>query len=445
MQNLGRWAPWAFGLAVLAACSGVTALLLIFKEAPVQAAAPTVEKPLRVEAMAVVPEEVPVTIRGYGSVRSLRTVSIASEVGGRVVSKHPSLHAGGIVVEGEVLFSLDTIPFQLAVDEARAFAAQQAAGIAGIETEGTHERARLESLDRASALAKGQFDRAQGLLREGIGSQSEVDDAERAYVAAREQSAAVTRTLELIPLRIEEMRGALGSAEARVARAELDLERAVVRAPFTARVKSAEVETGQLVSVGQELLALADDSQLEVLVPLDTREARRWLGFNGERPLGDGAWFTALKQVPCTVRWTEAPETHAWSGTLQRVESFDELSRTLTVAVRVEGADAAANAQGAFPLVDGMFCTVELRGETLNNVYRLPPSAVSYENKVYLAIENRLKTAEVTVARTDNDFVYVSGGLEPGVIVVTTRLVAPLDNSLLDLIMEAPASKRPGD
>jgi hypothetical protein len=67
---------------------------------------------------------------------------------------------------------------------------------------------------------------------------------------------------------------------------------------------------------------------------------------------------------------------------------------------------------------------------------------VSFENKVYLSnAEGRLQTAAVTVERIEGEFVFVSRGLKPGDSVITTRLIDPLENVLLEIAEDKPAKE----
>ena len=64
---------------------------------------------------------------------------------------------------------------------------------------------------------------------------------------------------------------------------------------------------------------------------------------------------------------------------------------------------------------------------------RLPRQAVTFENKVYVADANkRLKTVAVDVVRSEGEYVYVNQGLKPVDTVIVTRLIDPLENTLLD-------------
>ena len=145
------------------------------------------------------------------------------------------------------------------------------------------------------------------------------------------------------------------------------------------------------------------------------------------------AWFAALKPVECTIRWTEDKTGTAWIGTLNRVVAFDQQTRTLTVAVRVTATSATSNGNRTLPLVEGMFCTIDIPGRTMHDVYRLPRQAVSFENKAYLVnADNRLETVDVRVERIEGDYVYVGQGLNPGDTVIVTRIIDPLENALLE-------------
>ena len=152
------------------------------------------------------------------------------------------------------------------------------------------------------------------------------------------------------------------------------------------------------------------------------------------------AWFTGLEPVTCNIRWTEDSNSHTWQGRLHRVVRFDQQTRTITVAVRID-ASAAVNGPEGLPLVEGMFCAVDIPGKTLPNVYRLPSWAVSYRNTVYTVHDNRLKTVPVKVARIEGDITIVSHGIKPGDLVVSTRLADPLENTLLEVSIQ----KRRGD
>ena len=417
--------------------------LASLKQPPAEAL--TEERAIRVQATTIQPRDYPVVISGYGEARALTVVTVAPEVSGRVVYTHPALKTGQVIPAGEVMFRIDPADYAAGLQEARAGVAQWENSVARLKKQFAIDAQRFKTLERSAQLARTEFERIKQLFEvDRVGTRSGVDQAERAYNGAADQADLIAQAVSLYPLQIREAESNLLSAKARLSVAETNLSRCTVRAPFDARIKSESMETGQFVSPGQNVLTLADDTVLEIQVPLDSRDARHWLQF--DMPAGTrepSAWFAALKPVACTVRWTEDKTGSTWTGTLNRVVKFDQQTRTLTVAVRVTAESAMGNGTRTLPLVEGMFCMIDIPGRTMRDVYRLPRQAVNVENKIYLAnAENRLKTVDVTVERTEGESVYVSRGLNPGDTVILTRLIDPLENALLE-IADAPAAGEP--
>ena len=311
---------------------------------------------------------------------------------------------------------------------------QWQATVARLKKQYAIDSQRLKTLERSAQLAKTEFERVKRLFEaDRVGTRSGIDQAERAYNSALDQADQIAQAVSLYPLQTREAESSLASTRARLSVAETNLSRCEISSPFDARVQSVTVETGQFVSPGQNVLTLVDDSVLEIHVSLDSRDARHWLQFE---PVGDRqptAWFGNLTPVECTIRWTEDKNGSAWTGILNRVVTFDQQTRTLTVAVRIDAPSAMGDDHRSLPLVEGMFCKVDIPGRTMRAVYRLPRQAVSFENKAYLVdADNRLKTVDVRVERIEGDYVYVGQGISPGDTVILTRLIDPLENALLE-------------
>jgi len=392
------------------------------------------ERPIRVTAVSAAPEDVPVVITGYGEVHALDVVDIAAEVAGRIVEVHPRLEIGEVIPAGELLFRVDPTDYRAALLDAEATIAQLENAVLRLEKQYAVDRQRLKTIERNRDLAQAEFERLKRLYEnDSVGTRSGVESAEQAFNRSVDQVDQLVQSLEIYPIRIREAQSSLASARARLASARANLQRCEVNAPFTGRIKDADLEKGQYVTAGRSVVTLADDSVLEIQVPLDSRDARRWLRFGEQRASGDTAWFNGLEPAAVTIRWTEDSRGHVWQGRLHRVVKFDQQTRTLTVAVRVQAENALSRDHARLPLVEGMFCAVEIPGRTLENVIRLPQWAVSFENTVYIAENRRLKTVPVEVARIQDGQAYVSDGIHSGDLVVTTRLVDPLENALLEI------------
>jgi len=402
------------------------------------AESPVTERRLRVEIMKAHPENVPVFIAGYGEVRVLNEVAITPEVSGKIVAVHPRLEAGEIIPAGDTLFEIDAINYQAAFKEAKATVAQWQSTIHRLQKQSATDTQRLKTLQRNRDLTQAEFERIRKLYEvEKVGTRSGVERAEQVYNSAVDQVDQMTQAVTLYPIRIKEAQSSLAAAQARLLLAEANLDRCQVKTAFTGRIKSVNIEKGQYVAPGQPVITLADDATLEIQVPLDTRDARQWLRFDGVSTENKTSWFTGLENLTCTIHWTEDKKGHFWQGQLNRVVNFDPKTRTITVAIRVDAKSALSPSANNLPLVEGMFVEVRIPGRALESVYRLPREAVSFENTAFISVNDRLKTVAVQVVRTDDEFAYISNGLNPGDMVITTRLIDPMENALLEITHQA--------
>lgn len=446
-RRLGRVANMFFRLAmcVLILFGGVVVMqrLAALREPPKQAV--LAEARLRVEVLRASPESVPVVITGYGEARARDVVSITPEVAGLVVVIHPRLEVGEVIPAGDLLFRIDPRDYQAARDQALAQVSQMRDGIVRLKKQYEVDRSRLDTIRSSRDLAQREFERVRQLfLQEEVGTQSGVERAEMAFNQAQDAYDLLGQAVDLYPIRIREAEAGLDAAGAALELANTRLERTEIRAPFQARIREVRVELGQYVTPGAPVMTLANDSLLEIPVPLDSRDVRDWLGF-AENSGSDGkAWFSVPEPVRCRIYWTEDPGEHYWEGTLRRVQQFDRFARTVTVVVEVFGSEIIS-VNNPLPLVDGMFCRVDIPGITMQQVYRLPRWAVTFEEQVFVARDMRLEYRDVRVVRTQGEETFVSEGLQPGDLVVVTRLLNPLPGSLLDYdeVLTAAAEAEP--
>ncbi|MCF8055265.1 MAG: efflux RND transporter periplasmic adaptor subunit [Desulfocapsa sp.] len=384
---------------ILAVGFGGFKFLKSMKKAPAQAKA--TERPLTVEAVAAAFTDVPVMIEAHGELRSIRMVDIAAEVAGTVVEVHPRLQTGEVIAKGELLFRIDDRDYR---------------------TEYESNKVRLAILTRDKELTQNELQRIQTLFEKNkVGTRAGVEKAEQSANNVADRLAQVKQAM---------------------VRAEINLERCRVTAPFSCRITSKNIEKGQYVSPGKIVLGLADDSFLELEVPVESRDAFQWLQFaeTKERVATESdAWFSKLSPVQCTVSWTEDSRNQAVAF-VDRVSLFDEKTRTVKVVLRIDS-EQFSEKSGSLPLVAGMFCRVEIPGHPLQQVVELPRWAVSFENTVYVIRDERLETAPVLVARVQNNKAYISEGLEAGDMVITTRLVNPLERSLVQISNQAGGDK----
>lgn len=403
-----------------------------FKKPP--AKAEKRERPIPVEVVEVQPQDVQVELTGFGEVRSIASVPIAPEVSGRIISINPKLEVGEVIPADEILFEIDPRDYEIRLNSARSTLEQANATLRRLKEQFESDKERLKTLQRTKDLAFSEFQRVKALYeKDKVGTQSNVENAERVYNQALDAYNQLKQAVDLYPLKIKEAEEAVKNAESQVAQAELNLSRTTVRSPFNARVKSVNLEAGQYVAPGNPVLSISDDSILEISVPLDAKSALLWLPFMSglDNELG-AVWFPPLEPAECDILWTEDKENHKWIGNLHRVEKYDQRSRTVYVVVRIAGNHLYSKSEDKLPLVEGMFCQVKIPGKVLNGVYKLPESSVTFEGVVYVAENSRLKYHQVNRILIQGENVIVSG-LEPGMKVIVTRLLNPLENTLVEI------------
>lgn len=287
-----------------------------------------------------------------------RVEAYLSDLGPRVPGRLVELKVseGQRVKAGDLLARVSAEELDAAV--ARDLAALQAAEARSLEADhGTRAEnlaqgeARVKDAEAALGLAEENFRRASRLHRDGVLSQAELDRArterERAQ-ASREVASKALAELRA-GLRQEQRLGV--SAEARRARAVLELSRAQarfteIRAPFDGVVVHRLREPGSVLGAGQGVLTLArlDTLWVRIYLPQEL-QARARIGLPVEVAAADGRAFQAtLDEVssepeftPKMVETREERVNLVYPARVHLKEGFDKgLVPGLSVDVRLK-------------------------------------------------------------------------------------------------------------
>lgn len=363
-------------LAVLGAAAAV-AVVLLLTSSPV--ASRPAERMLR--AVRTVPAEVRkvhLDVRSQGTVAPHAESDLIPEVSGPVVWTSPSLVSGGHFDQGEPLLRIDRADYEAALKRA-------AATLARAEGENDHAQRTLE--------------RQQNLQSRSVASDAELNEAERGARVA-----------------------AAGVQEARVAvdQAERDLARTEIRAPYTGRIRTEQVDVGQFLTRGQPFAKAYATDFVEIRLPLaDSQLAFLDLPFF-EDP---DDMRRDLPEVELTARF--AGRDHSWKGRIVRTEGeIDAKSRLVNVVARVENDPADEQP----PLPVGLFVQAQIRGRQADSVAVIPRQALRGNDQVLVVDdEDRLRLQRVEVLRVEGEDVYVSQGLASGDRITTSMIQAPVD------------------
>lgn len=314
------------------------------------------------------------TVSAHGTVVPRTESSLVAEVAGRVTAVSPFMVSGGFFSKGDVLVEIERIDYEAALEQARAA---------------------LASAESELANAELTFNRAEELITTQAVSRADLDQAVNQLNLAR---------------------AAQRQASAALARAERDLERTLVTAPYDGRVRSERVDTGQFVSRGESIATVYATDYAEVRLPVKDQDLA-FLPFSLAR--ADSASAVRTKAI---LRAEFAGGTHAWEADVVRTEGeLDPLSRVVNVIAQV--ADPYEPEGGAPPLTVGLFVEAEIMGNRVEDVVVVPSAALQSGNRLYIVdADNRLSFRDAEVVRLTAETAYLRVDVSDGERICVTAL-----------------------
>jgi multidrug efflux system membrane fusion protein len=190
-------------------------------------------------------------------------VSITPEVSGPI--KAVDVNDNQWVNRGDTLFTIDPVPFQLAVEQARADEARAQAQLSVDQALVESRQADKDSADAAANLAATNLRRDAPLGESGWISQQALDKARTTQEESVAQQRAAQANLQKAndTLRLDEV--AVASAHAVRLLADWRLSRTHVFAPVDGYVTHLAVQPGDMVSPNQPAIAIVDGNAWRVV------------------------------------------------------------------------------------------------------------------------------------------------------------------------------------
>jgi membrane fusion protein (multidrug efflux system) len=331
-------------VALVVIVFGIKALQ-IFK----MASAPMVMPPTTVSSTPVKEEDWAPILSSVGSVTAVQGAVVSTELGG-VVSEI-DFENGGIAKKGEVLLRLDV----------------------------SAEQAQLHSAEADLELARADFQRSRDLATKKVISKAELDAAETKY---KQKAASV-----------DQMRSMMTKKE--------------VHAPFDGQLGIRQVNVGQMINAGQQVVALTALEPVYVDFALPQQHVSR---------LSPG--------LDVHVR-TDTLEGQESSGKLTAISSaIDQVTRNVGLQATLENRDHS--------LRPGMFAKVDVVLAEKQKTLVVPGSAISYApygDSVFVIEKKKdpktgkesqvLRQAFVRVGEARGDFISITQGLKAGETLVS--------------------------
>jgi RND family efflux transporter MFP subunit len=319
-----------------------------------------------VRTMEVKPVTHQFTVQTHGSVAPRTESELIPEVDGRVVEMSTFLVSGGFFSKGDVLLEIDSLDYEVALEQTRA-------GLARAESDLMTERKNhVRQLD---------------LVERNAISDAELDSSQNRVTIAQ---------------------ATLREAKARLARAERDLQRTKILAPYDGRVRSERVDVGQFVKRGTAIGTIYAVDYVEVRLPIHNDQ----LAFL-DLPISKAGQQSA-KPASVTLTADFAGREHQWQGQVVRTEGeLDPGTRMVHAIARIP--DPYDSSSQKAPLAVGLFVDAEIFGRTVTDVTILPRSALRGENQVLIVDEaDQLRYRGVEVLRLADNNVYIGAGLNKG-------------------------------
>jgi HlyD family secretion protein len=302
-----------------------------------------------------------------GRIEPLSKVAVKSKANG--IIKALLADVGDAVKAGQILAELDKEDLQAQVREAKAtLDAEQANLQAALAAEA---KAQIEAANPELEFARRDYERAQGLFKEKIASQQQLDDAERVYAVSRNRQQLLDAIARSGSAQADQARARVAAAKASLDRTEETLSYATIRAPFSGIVLTRPTEVGDAVSsilnlgsAATLIMTLGDVSS--VYIKGDVDEADIGKASCGQRVR------TKVESFP----------SDSFEGIVKRIDPMGkELNNVTTFEVRV----TISNPQGK--LRANMTANAEIVLEEKKNVLLVPEAALVYDKEKNISVQ----------------------------------------------------------
>ncbi len=212
-------------------------------------AGPAEDQAVTITAATVSKQSLEMPLEFSGALVPVQTVSISSKTAGQVVQL--GFGVGSKVNKGDILIQLDTEQLEGQILQAKA----------GLQS----ARAAAESAENQAVIAKINLDKAQKyydrislLSASGAVSQSDLDNAQDALDIAARQYENVSGAA------LEQAQAAVDTANANLMGLNVQLKNTTIKSPLSGTITSQNVNIGEIVSPGVQLVSIIDTSTLKL-------------------------------------------------------------------------------------------------------------------------------------------------------------------------------------
>ncbi len=340
-----------------------------------------------------------------GKVTPITKVEIKSKASGIV--KKLYVDTGDRVKQGQLLAELDKVEIEAQVNSARAQLLSSQANLKSAEAD--EKRAEVDAQGVDIPTLQRAYDRAKEMSKDGVVSQSALDDAERSYILAVNKRDVARAQLTVNKAKVAQAQAEVEKDQASLSQFEEQLSYTTITAPIDGVVLSRDVEVGDAVS---SILVLGSGATL-VMTLGDTSEVYV-KGKVDESDIGK----VYLGQ-PARIR-VETFKDKTFTGHVTKISPMGvEKDNVTTFEVRV-----SINNPGG-ELKAEMTANAEILLDEHHNVLMIPESALLYDKDKKASVDipdprgkDGMKKIPVTIGISNGVKTEVIAGLKQGEEVV---------------------------
>jgi len=302
-----------------------------------------------------------------GKVEPITKVEVKSKASGIV--KKLLVQPSDKVKNGQLLAQLDKEEIQAQVDQSRAASQAAEASLKGAEAD--WERAKVDAEGPDVPLLKRAYDRAVGMAKAGVVSESALEDAQKNYEMALNKQNVAKAQLIVLKAKIAQSQAQVARDRANLKQLEEQLSYTDIESPIDGVVLSRDVEMGDAVSsilvLGSSatlVMTLGDISQVYVKGKVDESDI-------GKVYLGQ----------PARIK-VESFKDKTFNGVVTRISPMGvEKDNVTTFEVRV-----SINNPGG-ELKAEMTANAEIILEEHKNVLQIPEGSIIYDKEKKASVE----------------------------------------------------------
>ncbi|MDX1252150.1 MAG: efflux RND transporter periplasmic adaptor subunit [Gammaproteobacteria bacterium] len=363
---------------------------------------------IEVETMVVKRGDLVITVTPTetGTVDTDATALVKAEIAAQI--KEVAVAEGDVVKAGDLLMRLDADDVQAKVTLARANLEAAGARLASARIALPMEKARTAAaVAQARARfedAKQKYDKRKQLYERRLIPLGEMESSAADLDAARAALDQAQANLEQVPVQERQVKVAQADVEQQAAQlrvAQLNLDRATIRAPVGGTVMEVPVKAGELVQPGTPVARITRMEGLYIKALVDEVDLSRLV-------LGQ----------PAEITFDTLPDKK-FAATLFEISpgvSVEKLkSRNVTVKLKL-------TAPPAF-LRPGMSADVEVIVDRVKDVPYVPAQTVMSRDKeqfVYVLEDGRIAKRVIEAGRSNWDYIEIRKGLREGEQVITS-------------------------